>query len=96
VKAKGTSKGGEDITRYDPIDGQAYPERVEAEGVEFFLLYCRPNFIVYEKYKNGVKLGYYVLPSEKDIFNFQTMLNYVETLKGKTLCKPRLQQLSKR
>lgn len=74
--------------RYKPIDEETYPEEIAVEGFEYHRFYCRIHFIVYEKYRNGVKLGYLIFPGSKEIFSFQMMIEYVESIKStETLCK---------
>lgn len=85
MKAKGI-KGKVDI-RYRPIDEGTYPEQLDSGDISYYRFYCGKLFIVYEKYRNNVKLGYLIVPGEKEIFHFERMLKYVEEIKaGETLC----------
>jgi hypothetical protein len=80
MKAKtGSSKGTE--IRYKPVDETTYPVQLVYGEFYYWRFWCRPNFIVYEKYRNNVKLGYLILPDEKELFRFDQMLAYVETIK---------------
>ncbi len=89
MKSKAAVKGGGELTRYEPEDLELYPEEIQVEGCHYYRFYCRPLWIVYEKYKNGVHLGYYVLPDQKEIFHFNSMITYVEKkTTGETLCVP--------
>lgn len=82
--------------RYVPIVEEDYPEIVENNGITYYRFWCRPFFIVYEKIKNNVILGYYVLPVQKDIFTFQSMISHAEQINsGETLCKPMREQSTK-
>jgi hypothetical protein len=75
--------------RYVPIDEELYPEQGEDEGVIFYRLWCRPHFVVYQKYKNGVMMGYTVYPEGRDIFLFDQMIKYAEAINGPVLCVAR-------
>jgi len=93
MKSKKKEPGGglSTITRYVPVDVSLYPEEIQVEGYHYYRFYCRPLYVVYEKYKNGVHLGYYVLPDQKEIFNFNSMVDHVEKkTTGQTLCQPQL------
>jgi hypothetical protein len=80
MKAKTGSNKATEI-RYKPIDEEQYPVQLIDGEFFYWRIWCRPNFIVYEKYKNNVKLGYLILPDEKELFRFDQMLAYVETIK---------------
>lgn len=71
-------KSGEQPVRYVPIDEELYPEVGEDGEVRFYRFWCRPLWVVYEKYRNGVKLGYLILPQGKEIFLFDRMVAYAE------------------
>jgi hypothetical protein len=85
------AKGSKPVTAlvYKPIDESTYPvELVDGDNV-YWRIWCRPETIVYEKYKNGVRLTYLVLPEEKEIFNLNSLITYVENKKttGQVLCR---------
>jgi hypothetical protein len=90
LKAKtGSNKGVE--VRWSPIDEETYPVQLIDGQYFYWRFYCGKFFIVYEKYKNNVKLGYLVLPQEKELFQFQSMINYVEGVKsGEIVCVSKL------
>jgi hypothetical protein len=87
MKAKTGSNKGSGIVRYKPIDEDTYPVNIHDPPYFYWRFYCQPNFIVYEKYKNNVKLGYVVLPGEVELFRFESMIAYVEKTKfNEVLC----------
>lgn len=87
MKAKKSSPSQSLDVRYVPVDEDLYPEVGEDGDITFYRFWCRPLFIVYEKYKNGVKLGYVVFPDGKDIFQFNLMVSYAESInRGETVC----------
>jgi len=87
MKAKGTKDAVSD-KRYIPIDEDLYPETAEDNGVIFYRFWCRPHFIVYEKAKNGVRLGYLIMPMEKELYPFDAMVSFCEGLRGgQEICK---------
>ena len=90
MKPKGTSrKDAVSDVRYIPIDQDRYPETAEDNGVVFSRFWCRPGFIVYEKSKNGIRLGYLVFPGEIEIYPFSSMVAHCEGLREKVvLCHP--------
>ena len=76
--------------RYVPVDGDTYPEEAEDEGTRFYRFWCRPLFVVYERYRNGVKMGYTVYPEGRDIFLFDQMVKYAENITGtQNMCRVR-------
>lgn len=74
--------------RYKPIDEDRYPVQLWDGDMFYWRFWCRPEFIVYEKYKNNIRLGYLILPTEKEVFNFNQLENYVQTIKpgGEIMC----------
>lgn len=74
-----------------PIDPDQYPEVLEDGEYIYYRFWCTKHFITYEKYKNSVRVMFLVLPSEKEIFTFNSLVNYVEGTKGtEVLCYPKL------
>lgn len=84
MKAKTGSSKSIDV-RYTPIDETTYPVQVVDGEYFYWRFWCQKNFIVYEKYKNNVRLGYLIIhdQTEKEVFTFNSMVNYCEALVGK-------------
>ena len=86
MRAKGKTEQRD--VRYVPVDEAVYPEEGEDEGTLFYRFWCRPLFVVYQRYRNGVSLGYTVYPEGKEIFLFDQMVKYVEAKqRGEVLCQ---------
>jgi hypothetical protein len=87
LKAKTGSSKAVDI-RYKPIDETLYPVQVVDGEMFYWRIWCRENFIVYEKYKNNVKLGFVIFPGGKELFHFTSMVSYAESIKttGEVVC----------
>lgn len=77
---------------FRPIEPEEYPEFVESELFTYYRFWCLPSCIVYEKYRGQIRLSYYILPDQKEIFSFDKMVEYAENHHGPKLCHPQLQQ----
>lgn len=77
---------------YRPIVEDDYPEFVETENYTYNRLWITLNRVIYEKYRNGIRVSFHILPEQKDIFNFNAMVEYVEAATGPPLSKPELLQ----
>lgn len=77
---------------YRPINPQLYPEFADDGQYQYFRFWCTSNRIVYEKYFNGIRVSYCVLPERVDIFQFDPLVTYVEQQRGPNLCQPVLRQ----
>ena len=87
MKAKTKPKGQLLEARYKPIDESEYPEMIKTKEFVYYRLWCRPYFIVYEKYRNGVRVGFYIFPGGVEKFQFKAMETYAEAIRsGELLC----------
>lgn len=77
---------------YRPINPQLYPEFADDGQFQYFRFWCTINRIVYEKYCNGIRVSFIVMPERKDIFNFDPLVIYVESQRGPDLCRPQLRE----
>lgn len=95
TKRKGDNKTSSDKDPvgdyvYRPCFPDEYPEHIVTDNYEYFRFWCLPTCVVYEKYRGQVRLSFYILPDQKDIFKFEEMVTYAESHKGYTVCKPQL------
>lgn len=87
-KKQRQSKSDNDDWRIRPLDEEEYPWHIETDNFIYDRFYCTLTRIVYIKYKGDVRVSYYILPEQKDIYDFYQMIKYVDSKKdGETLCK---------
>lgn len=91
MKAKQKNKSDQEFV-YRPINPAMYPEFVSDGQFQYFRFWCTVNRITYEKFHGEVRLGFVVMPEQKHIFNFDSLVAYVESQTGPAVCKSVLRE----